>query len=219
MISRRLVPAAAALLIWSCTPVPSAAGATAQADGPETDAQFAKLIVRVKQSDPAVDFFQLRRLYRESGTFTRRDEAEDPMVAAAEAGEYESALRMARAILARNYMNMEAHLASLVACVQLGDKTCETHHRYVVQGVIRSIQGPGDGMTPRTAWVVVDSSEEYTLARAFNLEVPEQTLIKGDDGRFYDRLKVRHRETKKESLVYFNVDLSLAALRRALGIK
>jgi len=191
--------------------------------GPEagaSQAEFEGLLARVKQSDESVDFLKLRRLYAESdGYWPYRDDAEDSMRAAYDASNYEEALAIAREILARNYMNIEAHFASTITCDALGNAECVAHHGYVARGILRSIASSGDGKTPATAFVVVSTPEEYALARVLGVEVLRQALIRADDGRSYDLLTVRDTHTGEERQLYFNVDLALTATSRIFGLK
>ena len=191
-----------------------------QAAAENAQAEFDALIARVKQSDESVDFLRLRRLYAESGTFTPyRDDAEESMIAAAGAGQDEAALKIAREILARNYMNIEAHMASTVVCTNLGDAMCAAHHGYAARGMLKSILASGDGKTPATAFVVVNTPEEYAIVRVLGVRVVSQSLMRSADGHAYDVLTVRDAGTGQESLLYFNVDVALAAMGRVFGLK
>jgi len=183
-------------------------------------AAFDGLLARVRQSDESVDFLELRRSYADSDAYSPyRDDAEESMIAAFGASDYEGTLTIAREILARNYMNIEAHIGSMLACDALGNAACAAHHAYVARGVIRSIAASGDGRAPATAYVVVSTPEEYALVRTLGVEVLSQSLIRADDGHAYDVLTVRDRDTGQESQLYFNVDLALAATSRILGLR
>jgi hypothetical protein len=181
---------------------------------------FDGLLARVRQSDESVDFLQLRRLYADSDAYSPfRDDAEESMIAAFGASDYEGVLKIARGILARNYMNLEAHFASTLVCDTLGNTACAAHHAYVARGILRSIAASGDGKAPATAYVVVSTPEEYALVRALGVEVLRQSLIRSDDGHAYDLLTVRDKRTGEESQLYFNVDLALAATSRIFGVR
>jgi Domain of unknown function (DUF4919) len=186
----------------------------------QVQAAFEALLMRVKQSDPSVSFLQLRRLYAESDSYKPyRDDAEDSMTAAAGAKQYETALRIAQEILARDYMNIEAHFAGAVSCNAQGDMACAAHHAYVARGLIESILASGDGKAPATAFVVVKVPEEYALLRMLQMERLSQALIRSDDGHAYDVLTVRDRRSAQESRIYFNVDIAMAATARVFGLK
>jgi len=211
-----------AAVVFVCVSLSQALTASqqGQADAGASQAEFEALLARVRQSDASVDFLRLRHLYAESDTYPlSRDPAEGPMIDAVVAGRHEEGLNVAREILARDYMNIEAHFASAVACQALGNMECVAHHTYVARGVIDSILAEGDGKTLATAYKVVSVPEEYALMRVFGLRVEGQSLVGTDDGHQYDVLTVRDTTTSEVSRVYFNIDASMAALSRKAGLK
>jgi len=182
--------------------------------------EFETLLDRVRKSDESVDFTRLRMLYAESQSYaTTRDDDEGEMIDLAVKGRYAEARDKARAILARNYMNIEAHMASVVVCRGLKDESCGAHHLFVARGMLDSIRNSGDGKTMKTAFVVISVPEEYALLRVLGLDRVEQSLARGDDGKMYDVLKVRNASTSEETTLFFNVDAAFAATSRLLGLK
>ena len=182
--------------------------------------EFETLLDRVRKSDESVDFTRLRMLYAESQSYApTRDDDEGEMIDLAVKGHYAEARDKARAILSRNYMNIEAHMASVVVCRGLKDESCSAHHLFVARGMLDSIHNSGDGKTMKTAFVVISVPEEYALLRVLGLDRIEQSLARGDDGRMYDVLKVRSVATSEETSVFFNVDAAFAATSRLLGLK
>lgn len=197
---------------------PGKAGQIAQGLQDQSDKDFQGLLERVKQSEPSVDFTRLRRLYSESSSYMPYgDDAEGDLESAVVAQSFEKAVIIARDILTRNYLNLEAHFAATVACIALGDAKCGEHHRYVAQGILSSIAKSGDGKTPATAYVVVATPEEYAVARVRSVRVEGQKLVQVD-GHSYDQLTVRDAKTNAVSEVYFNVDLALVATKRIFGL-
>jgi hypothetical protein len=196
------------------------AQAPTRTTGGEPQPEFETLLDQVRKSDPSVDFTRLRTLYAESQSYApARDDDEGEMIDLAVKGLYAEARDKARAILARNYMNIEAHMASVVVCGALKDESCRAHHLFVARGMLDSIHDSGDGKTMQTAYVVISVPEEYALLRVLGLDRLEQSLVRGDDGRMYDVLKVRNASTNEETRMFFNVDAALAATGRLLGLK
>jgi hypothetical protein len=182
--------------------------------------EFDALLERVRKSDESVDFTRLRTLYAESNSYAIfRDDDEDEMIDLAVKGRHAEAREKARAILRRNYMDIEAHMASVVVCNALNDEPCSAHHLFVARGVLNSIHDSGDGKTMKTAYVVISVPEEYALLRVLGVERLEQSLVRADDGKMYDVLKVRDISSREESSLIFNVDASMAATDRILGLK
>ena len=206
----RLVQGIVATSLWL------AAGAAVRAQPPSEAAMFEALLERVKASDPAVDFAQLRRLYAGSASYTPLRDADEPRLRDVMArGADRMTLDVARAILQRNYLNVDAHLAAAVACDALGDMTCRVHHEYVARGILDSIMRSGDGKTLETAWVVISVPEEYAVAAVLGVRVIGQEVVRRGE-RYYDRLTVRDLDTNAERELFFDIDLIYAATQRLL---
>lgn len=217
----RAQDAAAPVPAGGVTPAEPGAGPDPAAPAVAADVsmapEFEALLSRVRDSDPSVDFGELRRLYAESPTYAVwADELERDLVAAAASGAYDDALRIARDILNRNYLNLEAHFAGAVACEGLADRRCADHHVYVARGILGSVQATGDGTSMASAFMVVATQEEYALARIRGFDVVQQELVRADDGHFFDALRVRSIDTGDERVIYFNVDAVIAAMRRVI---
>jgi hypothetical protein len=185
----------------------------------DNNREYEALLAQVKASDPSVDFLRLRQVWTHSDSYTAfADNAEGSMIDAAQAKQYDTALGIAREILTRNYLNLEAHLVAVLSCTELNDAECVAHHRYVARGLVESIYASGDGKTFETAFVVVSVDEEYALLRLSPYDVESQSLVKSGKSS-YDVLSVKDRETGEQTKVYFNVDLELEALARVMGLK
>lgn len=195
---------------------PAALLAQSAAAAAPAQVEFEALLVRVKASDPAVDFARVRRVFSESDAYrVSRDDAEQALREAFTARAFERALAVAREMLGRNYLNLDAQFVAMASCIELKD-ACAAHHRYVTAGILSSIDKSGDGKSAATAWVVIAVPEEYAFLGVQGLEVLGQALVE-ENGHKYDVLTVRDPETKAERRVYFNVDLSMAAISRLLG--
>src|SRR5690606_34167972 len=69
-----------------------------------------------------------------------------------------------------------------------------------------SILASGDGKTPKTAYKVISIPEEYMTLWRLGLVVEEQSLVESD-GRQYDAMRVKHRKTGEESVIYFDIQV------------
>ncbi len=206
-----------ALVLGAGEPARAQAPPTRDAATTQDHGEFTALLGRLRQSDPAVDFTRLRRLYAESPEHRPYPDADErAMFEAASSGDLPTALTLARAILDRNYMNIGAHFAADAACRATGDAACAAHHYYVARGMLDSIVASGDGQTPTTAYVVVSRGEEMAIAQVLGVTVREQTLLRSPEGHAIDVLTGRD-STGSDRQVFFNVDLLLATLSRALA--
>jgi hypothetical protein len=71
---------------------------------------------------------------------------------------------------------------------------------------LRSIFESGDGRGFDTAFVVIDTREEYAVVEALGLRPTQQALMEGRGSKF-DVLTVSHPETGQTAQMFFNIDL------------
>lgn len=188
----------------------SAAYAQAGQDAGANQKEFDELLARVKKSDAAVDFGQLRTLFTKLDSYGPLSPDTKEMFAALRQGDYKTALKRVDEILAENYLDAHAHYVGMIAAEKLGDAPRGAHHRYVEKGILDSILSSGDGKTPETAFKVIFVSEEYALLRSLGLQSQQQDLV-DIDGHSFDLLTVNNPKTEAVSRVFFNIDPITAA--------
>src|SRR5262245_35895289 len=87
------------------------------------------------------------------------------------------AQRVVDRVLQLNYVEANAHLVAATAHKELKHDEQAKFHRYVADGLLRSITSKGDGTTAETAYQVIDVSEEYAWFRSMNLTVKMQSIV------------------------------------------
>ena len=195
------------------SPTPAAAAVPAQ-----TKATYETLLEKVKKSDPAIDFQELRLAYTETkayGPYGGDAETRKAMFAALRANEYDKALAGATEILNPNYMDIMAHFGAFVANRELGHTDKATYHRFVFDGLLNSIKNSGDGKTMETAYVVISTDEEYALFNYLGLRPGDQALVK-EKGHSYDKMTVVDPKTNETMVFYFNIDKPFTWLGKSL---
>jgi hypothetical protein len=201
-------------------PSPAPAAATAAAPTPSALADialpqdndtFSDLVRRAHAGDETVDFLALRRAYLGSPAAARAgkaaaevDRLRADMFAAVEAGDATRVHGDARAILALDYIDLDAQKFLRQSCKILEDEACATRHHFVQFGLLKSITSTGDGRTCATAWNVVDVAEEYFVLRVGGLVLKSQSVESATD-RMCDRLEVVDGETGASRTIYFDV--------------
>jgi hypothetical protein len=180
---------------------------------------YKDLLERVKKSDPKVDFTALRMVFTETDAykpydFERGDR--DAMRAALRKKDYAKALKQAEKCLQKNYLDIEAHSVAWRACKELKNQEKAKCHRYVRDGLLQSIQKSGDGKSPKTAFVVICTDEEYAVLDALGIKVSLQALIK-DQGHNYDRTDGVSEKTGKDVTQFFNIDRPFKWLEESLS--
>lgn len=87
------------------------------------------------------------------------------------------------------------------------------YHFNIYTGFLNSIYESGDGTSPKTAYIVIATDEEYAFLDWFGLEFKGQALVISG-GYSFDSMKATNPKTKKEYEIYFNIELALDVLRR-----
>lgn len=169
------------------------------------------MLKNIRNSDPSVDF-QIFRLaftkteYYKPYDFTLKELRENVRVAL-DYGRFLDALNGAEAILVKCIVDIEAHCVSELCYLAMGDTSNMEYHRYMRDGLLKSILDSGDGSSRNTAYQVISISEEHILMDLLEYEPEMQVLIDGEDGRRYDLLKVRDPETNERFDFYFDISI------------
>ncbi len=183
-------------------------------DPPKNPAQesskrsFAVLLDRAKKSDPTLDFKELRMAYTDTTDYSPYGgdrETRQKMFAALNAKEFDSAVESAEKILAKNFVEINAHFVAYVAHRESGRTEKSTFHKFMFDGLVKSITGSGDGKTAETAFVVITTDEEYTLFNILGLRPAGQALIT-QDGHSFDRMTATNPKTSETVVYFFNID-------------
>ncbi len=191
------------MLIFTCN-------AFAEEDGqPEKLPDYQTLLKRVMSFDRTVDFKALRLSYAETADYNPYgdDKAKkSEMFEALRNKDYDKAIANAQVILEKKFVDIEAHFVSSIAFSEMKNSERYNFHHFVTRALVDSILDSGDGKTPETAFVVIETGEEYTLLGMTGFEVVRQSLIKSN-GHSYDKMETKHRKTGKTAVFFFNVDI------------
>ena len=174
---------------------------------PVEKTKYDLLLEKVKQKDPSVNFTELRHAFYESPHYnpyapmmTYR-----PLNAALAQKNYEEVLKIAESVLAKNFVEVNAHMAAQIAYQETGNAERAEFHKFMAEGLLKSIKGSVDGKSPEKAFEVISINEEYGLIRSLGLRPIGQALVE-DKGRRYDAITVVDPKTNEESKIYFNID-------------
>ena len=198
------------------TPAAQPAPAQAKPQAPPNDAQkkYAALLEKAKKGEGAVDYTALRFAFFETPDYNPLSGMIDyrSLWGAVMQGNWPEAAKQAEAVLAKNYVDANAHMVAHIAYRQQGDAEKAALHRRWADGLIESIKAGGDGKSPEAAWHVTSISEEYAVLRSMSLRATGQSLV-NDKGHAYDVIKTLDR-TNAEATFFFNVDKPFSAYGR-----
>jgi len=169
---------------------------------------FAVLLERAKKSDPTLDFKELRMAYTKTTDYSPYGGDRDTrqkMFAALNAKEFDRAVESAEKILAKNFVEINAHFVAYLAHRESGRTEKATFHKFMFDGLVKSITGSGDGKMAETAFVVITTDEEYTLFNVLGLRPAGQALIT-QNGHSFDRMTATNPKTNETAVYFFNID-------------
>lgn len=174
---------------------------------PAEKSKYDVLLEKVKQKDATVDFTELRMAFYESPHYSPYAPMMTyrPMNAALNQKNYEEALKIAESVLAKNFVEINAHITAQIAFQATGNAERAQFHKFMVDGLLNSIKSKADGKTVDTAFLVISVNEEYGLIRSLGLRPIKQALIQ-DKGHSFDAITVVDPQTNQESVLYFNID-------------
>jgi hypothetical protein len=210
-MSTRVLPLALAALL--------AAGAARADPAPasaDPQARYQALLSAAQAGGPDVDWGALRRAYADRPGFKVfvQNPAKRRMFEAAGAQNCAEALPAAKDVLTARFIDADAHMVAAYCEDAAGQTGAAARDRAIGAGLVKSMQTAGDGLSPATAFNVVDVDEEYSLLRALGLKLDEQALIQ-DGGHAYDALAAVDAAGRKATY-YVLIDRVLAAESAAL---
>jgi len=159
------------------------------------------------QSD---DFFALRMAYTKTKSYdpynVEIDGLRKKIEINIEGKNYEKALEIANTILNRRYIDIKTHLYCANIYYQLNNKERSDYHYGIYNGLLNSIYFSGDGKSAKTAFIIMEISEEYDLMKWLEFEHTKQYLMLLD-GYTFDIFEVSNDSIETE--LFFNTALAL----------
>jgi len=177
----------------------------------QDDAIYRALVQRVEGGDFAFDFRSLRlSCVRSSLCEARGTKAElGALNRASERDAFGEVIEIAEQIIARGFVNIEAHATCVKAYAELHDSVKAKFHLDVTSALMHSILNSGDGKTKESAFEVISDREEYYTLTSLGLPYSGSdisTFSVEEGGHHYDRVEIRHPKTGEMVVVFFNTD-------------
>jgi hypothetical protein len=181
----------------------------------EAKKKYEAMLERARKGEGAVDYGALRLAFFETPDYNPLSGMLDyrSLWGALAQSNWPEAARQAEAVLAKNYVDINAHMVAYIAYRQQGDEEKAKLHRRWADGLIDSVKAGADGKTPDTAWQVISTSEEYAVLRSMGLRPVGQALI-NKNGHAYDEMQTVDPRTNTQAKFYFNVDKPFSAYGR-----
>ena len=176
---------------------------------------YRELLEAAKRDPAGADYHTLRRVYARSdeyNPYSADAENVNALRGALQADDLDAALAAIDALLAANYLDIEAHMAADYIHLRRNEADQSAYHRAFAQGLIDAILATGSGRDFATAFIALSVPEEYVALRMLGLAPAGQRLVE-HEGHSFDILTARHPESGQTVELYFNIDLP----RRWLG--
>lgn len=166
-------------------------------------------LLAAAQADPEhADYHALRMAYTRADSYApyaQHNDAVFALRAALQAQNMPEALAACDAMLAFNYLDIEAHMAADYAHTALDNHAESHYHRTFAKGLIDAILTTGTGRDFASALIVIDTAEEYVVLRVLGLAPGRQQLVQ-HEGHWFDVLDAQASQGDPLKM-YFNIDL------------
>lgn len=196
----------ASVLLAACAGQNTRAPASAVQQAPQSE--YRRLLAEASSLSFTLDFDRLRAAYVASSEYNPRGGMElaglPEAYQSVQEGDFDRCLDHLDQVLKKNYMSLEAHMIGVVCSSQEGLFDREDSHRYMVEGLMASIEKSGDGRTQESAFRTISTSELRGFVRLKGLQVLDQSVVYDDHG-IYDKMQVRDPESGNEYPLFFNV--------------
>lgn len=202
---------AAAALLAACSSTPARQeGAVTPGPGVRQaeDSEYRRLLAEARQLSFTLDFDALRKAYVQSVEYNPyggvRLDGLPEAYSSVEKSEFDACLKYVDRVLESNYMSLEAHMIGVLCSGRSANLEREDIHRYMVEGLMDSIEGSGDGRSQHSAYQTISTSELRGFVRLKGLQVLDQSIVYDQQG-IYDKMQVRDPESGEEYALFFDV--------------
>nr|WP_010131369.1 DUF4919 domain-containing protein [Microbulbifer agarilyticus] len=179
----------------------------------QTQSEYRMLLEEARQLSFTLDFDRLRMAYVKSSEYNpyggMKLDGLPEAYSSVEQADFSDCLRNVDKVLAYNYMSLEAHMIGVLCSGQAGELEREDLHRYMVEGLMTSIENSGDGKSQASALQTISTSELRGYIRLKGLQVLDQSIVYDKQG-VYDKMQVRDLESGEEYPLFFNVSQQFA---------
>lgn len=183
-------------------------------DGAET---FPALLEKAKQMDPKLDFIALRMAYIKTPQYSSKSPLESESLEAHRLfkdEKFDDCIKAARGVISQDPLSIRGHMLLFMAYKALGNEQELNRNRYLVRGLLGSIEKSGDG-TRESPYVVISVDEEYDFMNYKGVKSKQINLIK-EDKRYLDAHSTVNLKTKEEGAIYFDCTIPFKQMEKEM---
>lgn len=175
---------------------------------PNYNDNYSKLVRQLEAGETNINYREFRESFLDSEQFkvagkriSDFDTLRKRMHELMKKSKYADILDVAKKMLSIDYTDMEAHKILQQTYKILGDTPNQKKYHDIEFGLLNSIVKHGDGKTCRTAWPVIQVTEEYFILDMLGAKVLKQSI--DTESGPCDRMEVQIDEEKKT--YYFGI--------------
>ncbi|MFP4664364.1 MAG: DUF4919 domain-containing protein [Bacteroidales bacterium] len=178
----------------------------------EADNKYSQLVDSAMENPADIDYQELRMVYARTSGYSPYAENEDleKIRKLLDSEQYEVATEVVKTVYHTQFHVPMFHFYAYAAWKESGNDKMAKLHSMIFNELMQSILKSGDGKSAKTAWVVINISEEYRVLEFLEMEMQSQSLVT-ENNRNYDRMEVID-ENGEEDVVYFNIDIPFREL-------
>lgn len=173
------------------------------------DETYRKLVSKIKSREAdAEDFSKIRDIYPHTEGYNPYG---GPSVVLSSVimkmlkdEQWGKCLDLAETVLSKNYISLTAHFGMYACGTETGNKESSEYHRYVLDGLMQSINDSGDGESFDSAYYTTNTRNLQMFLLLKGVKTIDQSLIE-EGGKVYDVMTVEDRETGEKRSVYFDI--------------
>lgn len=170
---------------------------------------YRELLEAAKADPQNVDFMELRLAHVESPEYAPYEpyiEEQLQLKAAMNKQDHAASIKVAERLLEKFYLDIRGHMMLGFLYDQIGNSVKSSFHGQFGGELLRSIFKSGDGHGFDTAYIVINTTEEYALIQSVGLRSMGQKLMV-HNGKEFDVLIVQAPNIEQPLEFYFNIDL------------
>jgi Response regulator containing CheY-like receiver and SARP domains len=175
---------------------------------PRYDDKYSQLVRQLEAGQTNINYREFRDSFLESEQFKvvgnekpDLDTLRKTMHKLMKESKYAEIVDIAKKMLSIDYTDMEAHKILQQTYKILGDASNQKKYHDIEFGLLNSIVKNGDRKTCRTAWPVIQVTEEYFILDMLGAKVLQQSI--DTNGGQCDRMEVQTDEGKR--VYYFEI--------------
>jgi len=166
---------------------------------------YSELLSAAKEHPETADFTALRLAFTTTDAYNPNLSPDPSIGKLFRENKVEAAVEAVGKSLEQNYIKIQTHMMAADVYRKLNLETKVAYHGTWVTGLLRSIFDSGNGRSFETAFVVIETGEEYALLGVLGAQLTRQSLVQHDRHQF-DVMDVTNAKTGQALRMYFNID-------------